>query len=119
MKPFLLTSYDKTKLRKSLLYALKPGRRNAIKGQELAKLFKEFDDRRIRVAIRNLIKEGVPIASSVSEPMGYFIVANEFEAAEYIRVLRERIREDTTRLTDFQDAVQHMNVPEQLGLMEK
>jgi len=116
MKPFLLTAQDGARLRKSLLQTLAHGRNNAIKGSELARIMGERDDRRIRVAIRELIKEGVPIASSVSEPMGYFVISNEHEASHYIRVLKDRIKEDAARLEDFQKAVGDYTVPEQLSI---
>lgn len=115
-KLFVLTAQDRIRLRKRVLDALGRGRRNAITGSELARILGERDDRKIRVLIRELIAEGVPIASSVSEPMGFYIVANEYEAADYIRVLNERIKEDTTRLRDFEKAVSNLNIPEQSSL---
>jgi len=118
MKPFLISSRESTRLKKSILDALRPGKRNAIKGSELARLMGEGDDRRIRVAIRGLIAEGQPIASSVSEPMGFYITSNEFEAAEYIHVLNNRIKEDTGRLNDFRKAVSNYAVPEQYSMFK-
>lgn len=115
-KPFILTGQDRIRLRKRVLDALRRGRSNAITGSELARILGERDDRKIRVLIRELIAEGVPIASSVAEPMGYFIVANEYEAADYIRVLKERIKEDSARLKDFEKAVSNYSVPEQPAL---
>lgn len=115
-RPFILTPHDRIRLRNAILATLKRGKNNAIKGSELARLLGERDDRRARVAIRELIKEGVPIASSVTEPMGFFIVANEFEASNYIRVLKERIKQDTSRLEDFERAVSNYTIPEQLSI---
>lgn len=116
-KPFILTTHDRLKLRKAVLERLKRGRRNALRGKELARELRQPDDRKIRLVIRELISEGVPVASAVSEPMGFYIVANEHEAADYIRVLKERIREDTARLQDFEKAVSDFSVPEQGTLL--
>lgn len=117
-KLFVLTAQDRIRLRKRVLDALGRGRRNAITGSELARILGERDDRKIRVLIRELIAEGVPIASSVSPPtMGFYIVQNENEASAYIRVLKERIKEDTRRLEDFERAVANYNPPEQGELM--
>lgn len=117
-KPFVLTTQDRLKFRSVVLERLRRGRRNAVRGKELARELRLPDDRKIRLVIRELISEGVPVASAVSEPMGFYIVANEHEAADYIRVLKERIREDAARLRDFEKAVDHLNVPEQGQLWE-
>lgn len=116
MKPFILAASERTYLRAKVLKLLQHGRQNAIRGNALAHMLNQPDDRKIRVVIRELIAEGVPIASSVSEPMGYYITSNEYEAADYIRVLKERIKEDESRLTDFEKAVAHFQIPEQLPL---
>jgi hypothetical protein len=114
---FIPTSRESTRFRAGILAALRLGRANAITGSSLARQFREPDDRKIRAIIRELIHEGHAIASAVSEPMGYYIVANEHEAFEYIRVLRERIKEDEARLADFQSDVKDMEIPEQLNFM--
>lgn len=116
---FILTSRESMRFRAGILAALRVGRANAITGSSLAMRFREPDDRKIRAVIRELIHEGHAIASAVSEPMGYYIVANENEAFEYIRVLRERIKEDAARLADFEAAVRNMKIPEQLNFMSK
>lgn len=110
-KPFVLTTHDRLRLRKAVLERLGWGRRNATRGKDLAYALGERDDRKIRLMIRELISEGVPVASAVSQPMGFYIVANEHEAADYIRVLKERIKEDTARLRDFEKAVSHLDLP--------
>ncbi len=114
MKPFILTTQDRNSLRKSVLTNLCHGRHSAIKGGDLARRLGQSNDRKIRLVIRELIAEGVPIASSVTEPMGFYIVNNEHEAAQYIRVLKERIKEDGARLDDFLRAVDEYSLPEQL-----
>ena len=115
-RPFILTAQDRIRLRNKVLRSLGKGRSNAIRGKDLAHQLGERDDRKIRLVIRELISEGVPVASAVSEPMGFYIVANEYEAADYIRVLKERIKEDSARLQDFEKAVSNLNIPEQGAL---
>ena len=85
---FIPTSRENIRYRAGILAALRVGRANAITGSSLARRFGEPDDRKIRAVIRELIHEGHPIASSVSEPMGYYLVANGDEAFEYIRTLQ-------------------------------
>ncbi len=118
-KPFILTAEDRVRLLSRVLATLKAGRRNAITGKRIAHALGQSDDRKIRLIIREFIAEGVPIASSVSEPMGFYIVANEHEAADYIRVLKERIREDMARLKDFEAACHEFPIPEQHSLFEE
>ena len=117
-RPFILTAEDRVKLRGRVLGMLKPGRRNARTGKDIARTLGQSDDRKIRLVIRELIAEGVPVASSVSDPMGFYIVASEYEAADYIRVLKERIKEDTARLRDFEAACHEFSIPEQRSLFE-
>src|SRR4030042_2409641 len=114
---FIPPSHENTRLRAGILAALRFGKANAITGDALARALGEPDDRKIRAVIREFIHEGHCIASSVSQPYGYYIVANEHEAFEYIRVLSERIKEDEARLADFRAACKDIPVPEQLNLM--
>jgi len=93
------------------------GRRSAIRGKDLAWQFGYGDDRVVRLIIRELIADGYPIASAVSEPMGFFLAINEHEAAGYIRVLKERIKEDQSRLNDFIKASHEFTLPEQMTLV--
>jgi hypothetical protein len=116
-KPFILTAQDRDRLRRTVLQYIFKGRRNAVRGKDLARQFGQPDDRKIRLVIRELISEGVPVASAVFEPMGFYIVANEHEAADYIRVLKERIKENTARLRDFEKAASQFNIPEQGALL--
>ncbi len=110
---FIPTAEERVKLHKAVLNSLSRGKRNAIRGKELAIQLRQPDDRKIRVIIRELIAEGVAVASSVVDPMGYYIVANEYEALDYIRVLKERIKEDQSRLADFEKACSQLNMPQQ------
>ena len=114
---FIPTTRENIRFRAGILAALRVGRANAVTGNSLAWAFREPDDRKIRAVIRELIHEGHPIASAVSEPMGYYLVANADEAFDYIRTLQDRIKEDEARLADFQAAVKEMKIPEQLNFM--
>ena len=117
-KLFIMTTEDRTKLRSRVLATLKTGRRNAITGNDLAAALGHGDDRKIRLVIRELIMEGHPVASSVSEPMGFYICTSEHEAVAYIATLRARAEEDMARLRDFEEAAAtRFNMPEQPGLL--
>lgn len=116
-RPFIIPAREKLKIRKLVLSALGHGAQAARTGNDLARVCGYRDDRYVRVMIRELIAEGVPIASSVSERMGFFIVQNEHEAAAYIRILKARIREDENRLRDFEAAVASYSLPEQLAFV--
>ncbi len=116
MRPFIVSAGDRVRLRRRILEQLKPGKQSAVTGKRLAWALNEADDRHIRIVIRELIKEGYAIASSVSEPAGFYLVANENEAFEYIRVLQDRINEDKARLDDFKEACADFAIPEQQSL---
>lgn len=106
-KPFILTPWERKHLPAAVFSILKDhvGHRNAITGRDLAAALRHNDDRKIRLAIRELIREGHPIASSVGSPnMGFYLVSNADEAREYIAVLKARAREDLRRLKDFEAA---------------
>ncbi len=91
----------KCNLKQDVLRQLHLGRVFAIKGKLIAERLGFKNDRAVRIAIRELINDGVPIASSVIEPQGYYIVENYQEALEYMAVLRGRLIEDALRRRDF------------------
>lgn len=80
------------------------GRANPITGREIAKILGYKDDRRIRLIIRELIAEGLPVASSTENPPGYFIVSNRQEAETYAASIKSRLIEDAIRRRDFRRA---------------
>ena len=94
-------------MEKRLLEILKlhKGREKAITGKELARILSEPEDRKIRSTSRDLIASGVPIASSVSFPFGYYIAETMTEANVYMQQLRNRLIEDALRRRDFKRAV--------------
>ena len=73
------------------------GSQNPIKAGELARMFNFRDDREIRLAIRELIADGIPI---VSDSSGYFIADHYSQVEEYTRSLRSRVINDALRMRD-------------------
>ena len=94
------------------------GRENARTGKEIAKVLGFNNDRLVRHAIRELIAEGVPIASSVTPPPGYFIANSLDEAIEYMRNLKSRLVEDAYRRRDFKVAAREILQPCQMPLFK-
>jgi len=87
------------------------GRDRAITGMELAKRLNQRDDRRIRILIRELIEEDLPVASCGK---GYFIPNSYQEAREYADSLKGRLIEDALRRRDFRRAADcHLRPVEQ------
>ena len=88
-------------LKPAILHYLHHGRAKAITGQELARFLNHPNDRQIRKAIRKLIATGLPIASSVGTPPGYYIAETPEEVAAYLSDLKARLVEDAYRRRDF------------------
>ena len=89
------------------------GRDRAITGRELAAMFGQRDDRQVRLAIRDLITDGLPVASSTEA--GYFIVANRQEAEQYACSIRSRLIQDAIRRRDFRRAADQYLTPAAQG----
>ena len=107
----------KDELKNQIVFHLRYGKENARTGAKIAKFLKFKDDRPIRLFIREMIAEGVPIASSVGKHPGYFIVSTQEEAEEYSKVLLDRLVADGRRRKDFRIAARkHLN-PHQLDLI--
>jgi len=77
------------------------GRDRAVPGRALAQRLGYKDDRAIRLVIRDLISEGVPIASTTESPAGYFVVVNQDEAEQYANSIKNRLIENAIRRRDF------------------
>ena len=103
----------KAEVRSLLLF----GRENARTGKQLAKVLGFGNDRAVRLVIRELIAEGLPVASSTISPAGFFIANSMEEATEYMRNLRGRLVEDAYRRRDFKVAARSILQPGQLGLL--
>jgi DNA-binding GntR family transcriptional regulator len=80
------------------------GRERTITGKEIARLLGCRDDRQIRHIIRELITDGLPVASTTGHPAGYFLPINYREAREYADSLKDRLIEDARRRRDFRKA---------------
>ena len=91
------------------------GRNRAITGRELATIVGHRDDRQVRMAIRELITGGLPVASSTEAPAGYFLVATRQEAEEYALSIRRRLIEDALRRRDFRRAADMYLTPAKQG----
>ena len=90
------------------------GRGMAITARELAAVTNE-PERRVRLIIRELIGEGLPVASTTEAPAGYFIASTWREAEEYALSIRSRLIEDALRRRDFRRAAAHHLTPARQG----
>jgi len=111
-----MATETKARLKDEIIRRLKRGKPNALPGRLLAQRLGFKDDRQIRIAIRELIAQGYPIASSVSPPMGFFIAQDRMEAVQYLSDLKGRLVEDAYRRRDFKIASRAILQPEQLAL---
>jgi len=93
------------------------GRARAISGRELATIVGHRDDRKVRMVIRELIAQGLPVASSTEPPAGYFVVATRQEAADYAISIRSRLIEDAKRRRDFRRAADLYLTPARQGIL--
>ena len=91
------------------------GEAQAITGRELAAIFKLNDDRRVRLTIRDLITEGLPVAANTETPAGYFIVTTRREAERYAGSIRSRLIKDALRRRDFRRAADQYLTPAEQG----
>ena len=78
----------KIRLRSILL--MHEGKARAITGRELATMVGHRDDRQVRLVIRELISEGLPVISRTESPGGYFIPTSLEEAKQCTESLRSR-----------------------------
>ena len=93
------------------------GEGKAVIGRELAKMFGLKDDRRVRLAIRDLIKDGLPIAANTESPAGYFVVNTRQEADRYASSIRSRLISDAIRRRDFRRAADQYLTPAEQGIL--
>ena len=83
------------------------GKENAIHAGEIADMVGVPDDDthvRAREYITELLKDGVPIASSTAH--GYWIIANQEELDNYVGSLERRARNTENRKLDVLDAAE-------------
>ncbi|KKL66614.1 hypothetical protein LCGC14_2143190 [marine sediment metagenome] len=103
---------NREEIKKEILIHLGRGRRNAITSRELS----ITNDRATRLAIRELIDEGYPIASATEVPLGYFLAETPAEVKAYAKSLTNRLIQDTIRRRDFLRAARSIIQPEQLRM---
>ena len=96
---------------------LRHGKENARKGKDFARLLGFKDDRPVRLALRELIEDGVPIISLVEPPYGSYIADNPEEFLEYLEKLRHRALEILGRYADLKIAGREVLQPSQLALL--
>lgn len=91
---------------KRLLAFMEQHRGNAqsITGPEIARHFGFTNDRLIRAAFAELTARGNMIASSVHEPMGFYLIETPEEAEIYAATLKSRAIKTLKRLRDFNHA---------------
>lgn len=75
------------------------GRQSAITAKDLSAFLGE-NERHVRLMIRELIAEDVPIASATDNPAGYFIAVTWQEVEDYRLSLKSRLIEDALRMRD-------------------
>ena len=93
------------------------GHARAITGRELAAMVGQRDDRQVRLAIRDLITDGLPVASSTEIVPGYFVVSTRQEAEQYAGSIRSRLISDAVRRRDFRRAADQYLTPAEQGIL--
>lgn len=91
------------------------GPAQAITAEALYRTFGLPNDRPVRQAIRELIADGIPIASSTQPPAGYFIVTSREQAEKYAGSVKSRLIEDALRRRDFRRAADCWLTPAKQG----
>ena len=69
------------------------GSQNPITGKEIAECLGARDTREIRNKILELTHDGLPVASSVTKPFGYYVCETVAEMDSYSSVLKSYMRE--------------------------
>ena len=76
------------------------GAEKAIKASHLAHELR-LTEREVRLFIRELIREGHPVASSIRDPFGFYLAVTQEEKGRYVAQLKARIVAMFQRLHDF------------------
>jgi len=96
---------------------LEVGLDHAQKSKDISSLC-GLPERDVRLVIRKLIEDGIPVASSTDGwSGGFFITATREEADAYIADMRSRIVEIAKRLRDYKRAARSILNPGQLPLI--
>lgn len=118
-----LSDAERYTLPPRVLAVLQPyqGRERALTAGSIALLLGmngKYDDRKVRLAIAILIEQGHPIAASLEGAPGFYWVATQEEARQYLLDLKLRVSGIWKRYRDFSRAAErHFNIPyEQMPL---
>lgn len=76
------------------------GRSKAITSRQLSDIT-GLPDRKIRLIIRELIADGLPVLSATETPAGYYLPETRQEIRQYAQALRSRLIEDARRRRDI------------------
>ena len=77
----------------NLLAYIPTGAENAIQAKELCRLSGFANVRTMQQEIHRLRERGHPICASTEPPAGYYLAADEQEAARFVRSMESRRRE--------------------------
>ncbi len=80
------------------------GRANAITRRELRELLNYHDDRQLRLMIRELIAEGLPVISCTEQPAGYYLPLTWDELKIGQLTIKSYLIEEAKRLRDLKRA---------------
>lgn len=98
---YTMDEKETLKLTLKILNYLKYGHENAVQLKELKRKLFLRDDRKIRLAIREL-RKSCPIAIASKKPYGYFIIATPEEYEEFRNYIISRIDEERQMLEDVE-----------------
>lgn len=107
----------KNGLKEQVLHSLNTGRSKAIPGRVLAHRLGFKTDRQIRLAIRELQEDGIPIIGRSTPPYGYYIADNIAEIQAQREVLKGYIIELAKHMRDLKLSVRTLQHEKQLNLM--
>jgi hypothetical protein len=108
-----MTVETKADLKAAVLSQLGTGHAAAVSGVALAKRFGLKDDRPVRTAIRQIVREGIPVMAALTRPFGYYIADDAAEAISFAAKLRSYCVESAVHRRDFLRAARRVISPEQ------
>ena len=108
----------KNGLKEQVLHELHTGRSKAIPGRVLAHRLGFKTDRQIRLAIRELVEDGIPVIGRSAKPRGYYIADNIAEIQAQREVLKGYIIELAKHMRDLKYTIRTLQHEKQLVLMK-
>lgn len=109
----------KADLKTAVLQHLSIGKKHAIPGKLLATRLGENNTRQIRLAIQELIKDGLPIIGSPKQPYGYYIAKTAEECQENLEALMSYLKMIALHHKYLLRASRKLITPEQLRMRLK